>query len=125
MASPNTFEIFWEPPKCTAEQARMGPDLIARYRAPVLRHAQHIQQHYPGEDVESRIIMGLYKAAYSWTPGPAGFVHWLRKKIRGEMSMIKLRFAYRQQHGITLRYLMDDEVDKPFEYRPNASHTSF
>lgn len=114
MAAP-TIAPFWD--KCTEEQYKAACDLIERYREAAVRHTRKIQRRYPGEDVEPRVMMGLYKAAFSFDSGKACFLTWLEQKILGECSMLRSRFAYKEKHHIVLKYLDPDEVDNAYSYR--------
>ena len=94
------LESFWD--KCTQAQAQAAPGLIARYLPAARRQAQYLSRRYPREDVEPRVMYALYKAAYSFVPGRAGFVPWLNSKIRGETSMLRKRAAHKQEYGIII-----------------------
>ena len=62
-------------------------------------------------------MFALYKAAYSWRPGTAGFIPWLNTKIRGELSMLRERAAYKSKHRIRLCRIDPEMIDSRFLYR--------
>jgi len=59
-------------------------------------------------------MYGLYKAAYTYRPGKAGFIPWLNQQIRGETSMFRSRAAYKARYGIQMSRLDPDEVDERY-----------
>jgi len=112
------LEPFWS--TASLEQQDRAPDLIARHFAATAAHSRHLQSRYPREDVEPRVMYALYKAAYTYQPGHAGFVHWLKIKILGETSMLRTRQAYRDRHGIRIANLDFSLLDQRFCYRETS-----
>ena|SRR5271166_1273468 len=105
---------FWL--ESTPEQVAAAPDLIVTYMRSAMRYVQLASQLYPHEDVEPRVMYGLYKAAYTYKPGKAGFINWLRTKVRGEMSMIRQKHRRQVYNGVHLESLNTFRVDDRFYY---------
>jgi hypothetical protein len=94
---------FWQ--DSTPEQAFAAPDLISLWLPSVLRRALSLQRCYPSEDVETRLVYGLFKAAYSYRPERCSFTHWLYIKTSGELAGLKKAIQRRERHGIYFQTL--------------------
>ena len=114
MAAP-TPSAFWE--RARPDQLARASGLIAEHLTQARDYARWISHRYPGEDVEPRIMMGLYKAAYSWNPGTAKFYWWFKRKARGELWMLTKRRNTRDEQGIHIHRLERPWVDSRFSYR--------
>ncbi len=109
---------FWE--RSSTAQRALAPILIDRHLAATLAHARHLQERYPREDVESRVIYALYKAAYTYQPGTSGFVRWLNFKILGETSVLRKRQAYRDRHSIRIASIEFSLLDQRYCYQEKS-----
>jgi hypothetical protein len=69
-------------------------------------------------------MYALYKAAYTFRPGPAGFIPWLNSKILGETSMLRCRRAYAVRYGIRLSTFDIENDDERFSY-DDRDHQDF
>lgn len=114
------LERFWE--QCTPQQAADAPGLIARYMGAAQRQARFLSCRYPREDVEPRVMYALYKTAYTYRPGKAGFIPWLNSKIRGETSMLRVRAAYKEKYRIKIERLDPDVFDIQRQRRGPGNH---
>ncbi len=109
---------FWE--TASSEQRDQAAELIARHFAATAAYARYLQLRYPREDVEPRVMYALFKAAYTYRPGSAGFLHWLHIKILGETSVLRTRQAYRDKHGIRIANLDVSLLDERFCYQETS-----
>lgn len=79
--------------------------------------AFHTSRH-PREDVEAIVMMALYRAAYSFRPGPGTFYWWWKWMIQDGLSHI-LRREQRHRDG-----LFDTHHPKPGETRKRMAPIS-
>jgi hypothetical protein len=115
MAAP-TPTAFWE--KATEEQLTQAEFFIKEFSQHADVQTRRLQEKYPGEDIEPRIMMALYKAAYTWKEGSSGFYCWFQRQIWHEMSVIRHRRKHRRVHGIVVLNCAEvgNAVDKRFVY---------
>lgn len=72
---------------------------VADYLDAVIRASAAWQPTYPHEDIEYLFVGALYRAAWTYRPGPASFWRWWNRKAQGSLTGLNRR-ARRWERGL-------------------------
>lgn len=70
-------------------------NLIREYLPTVARSVNFWQRKFPSDDMEVVLMTALYRAAYTWRPGPAGFFHWYIICLRSGIATVRRKYQRR------------------------------
>ena len=86
--------------------------LIKDYLVYTMRYSSMMQPKYEEADMDAIFAQALYDAAYTFKPGPASFLPWLKLHINGKISTLNKK-RVRRSRGYKVR-CKDSYIRRPF-----------